>query len=507
MDNDTGQQASLGRIYRISSIACLGGFLFGYDSAIISGILVAPAFNARYGAQMPNGNYELSPGTAGDVASILQLGGFIGILFQPMFNDRLGRKQSLILLSLVFSVGAVVQAAAQTAAALYVGRFISGFCVSVLGISVSLYNTECAPSSIRGKIVGGQQVMVALGAIAAYALNYGLALTLDPMDFHLYTIPLGLQALPALLLGAGMLFMPPSPRWLISRGRGLEARAALAYIRCSSRESQQIDDELQGYSNALAADSNASWKRVFSPDNFPRLMVGVPLILFQQFVGMNTLNYFAPQVFRDLGVTGKSGDLLATGIIGLVKLFSVIPAVLYMDRVGRRKLFLYGTGGMAICLAYVGIFYELVQRGLLDVGGKDIWTSIIAIASIYIFVAFYSISWAPLHYIIPTEIFPQLIRGKCNSLTGAADWLGQYASIKIAPLILLLPGGLPFFLFVGLNCLFFAWGWVLLPETKGYRLEDIGELFKTWKRWRLLPAPPLPGCANPESRDSDQESF
>lgn len=148
-----------------------------------------------------------------------------------------------------------------------------------------------------------------------------------------------------------------------------------------------------GYSNALAADSNASWKRVFSPDNFPRLMVGVPLILFQQFVGMNTLNYFAPQVFRDLGVTGKSGDLLATGIIGLVKLFSVIPAVLYMDRVGRRKLFLYGTGGMAICLAYVGIFYELVQRGLLDVGGKDIWTSIIAIASIYIFVAFYSISW------------------------------------------------------------------------------------------------------------------
>lgn len=89
MDNDTGQQASLGRIYRISSIACLGGFLFGYDSAIISGILVAPAFNARYGAQMPNGNYELSPGTAGDVASILQLGGFIGILFQPMFNDRL----------------------------------------------------------------------------------------------------------------------------------------------------------------------------------------------------------------------------------------------------------------------------------------------------------------------------------------------------------------------------------------------------------------------------------
>jgi SP family arabinose:H+ symporter-like MFS transporter len=197
--------------------------------------------------------------------------------------------------------------------------------------------------------------MVSLGAIAAYALNYGLSIILDPLDPLLFTLPFGLQAVPAILLGLGMCFMPQSPRWLISRGRERDARKALGYIRGYDVDSAEIEHEIRGYEEEHRSNSTSTWKGVFSKENIPRLMVGVPLILFQQFLGryflssnsytgMNALNYFAPQIFRDLGVTGKSGDLFATGIIGVVKLSVSIPAILYIDRSGRYSIPLIGPG-------------------------------------------------------------------------------------------------------------------------------------------------------------------
>ena len=374
-----------------------------------------------------------------------------------------------------------MQAVAESLWLLFLGRAIAGFCVSIIAISVSLYNSEVAPSNIRGKIVGSQQIMVGFGATSAYWVNYFVGVYMDPNDDYNWRLPLFLQCVPAALLFLGMFFVPRSPRWLAQTGRWEEARKSLAIVRDEDEDSLAVEQELQIFREYLSSRQSSKWSDVFTRHNRKRLYVGVPLILFQQFAGQNLMNYFAPTVFRQLGLVSKSADLLATGFMGILKTLSTIPAVLFVDRFGRRPLFLIGCFGMLICMLYIGSYYHLRS----NIPANDP-SGYIAITLVYIFMAFYSMSWGPLHYVIPSEIYPQMVRAKSDSLSGAVDWAGQFASIKLAPLIMLLPGGSPFFLYGVLLAFFFGWGFVMIPETKGLRLEDMDVVFEDWRRWKTV---------------------
>lgn len=195
------------------------------------------------------------------------------------------------------------------------------------------------------------------------------------------------------------------------------------------------------------------------------------------------ITYFAPTVFHDLGLTGKSADLLATGLIGIVRMIMTFPALYVIDKLGRRPLMLIGTSVMMISFLYIGIYATLHQ------GPVNEW-GYIAITLIYFFMSGYSISWGILHYVIPAEIYPQEIRAKAETVGAAFEGLFQILSIKMAPVIIeKLSTGNVFFLYMSLLSFYFCWIFVCLPETKGLGLEQIHLAFSTWKRWKPVVVP------------------
>ena len=374
----------------------------------------------------------------------------------------------------------------QTAASNYfwfvAGRFVSGYALCVVAVAVQIYNAEVSPPEIRGRVVGLQQLMVALGIAVSYWVNYFVNANTDwngnPIQFKL---PLGLQVIPPVVLIIGLLSLPKSPRWLATKDRYAEARSALSYIRGLDENHHLIDEELQEMSSFLESTQGSTWTEVFGPKNLTRLWVGVPLILFQQFAGQNVINYFSPELFHRLGLNSNQEDLFATGLVGILKIVMTVPALYVVDRLGRRPLMIIGTIIMASSFYYIGTFNAISPgSGSLTVGGY------FAIASIYLFMAGYAISWGIIHYVLPSEIYPLNIRAKAQSIGAVVDWGFQVVSIKIYPYIIGLSNGGLYFVSAGLLTLFLVWIVIFLPETKGLGLEDVDLAFDTFPRWRKV---------------------
>ncbi|KAI8906001.1 general substrate transporter [Gorgonomyces haynaldii] len=405
---------------------------------------------------------------------------------QSYFNDGLGRRMTIFIFSILFSIGGVLQTVAQSFWIMCLGRFISGAGLAVLAISVSIYNAEIAPREIRGRIIGLQQLMVAIGIAAAYWMNYIFAKVDTSANPALrLEIPLGLQLVPSVLLAVGIFYVPESPRWLVMKGKIDEARAALARVRELPQDSEEVNNELQDIVTYLETRQTSTWKETFGKENRPRLGVGLPLVLFQQFAGQNLINYFAPEIFKNIGITGEANDLFATGVVGIVKMVMTVPSLWVIDRAGRRPLMLIGTVVMLASFFYIGIYKQVTSNETaVDTAGY------LAIIMVYIFMAGYAISWGVLHYVLPGEIYPQNIRAKAETLNGIVDGIFQIVSIKIGPILInTLPKGGVYFFYAACLTVFLVWIFVCLPETKGIALEDMGIVFANWKRWQKVEIP------------------
>ncbi|KAJ3104817.1 hypothetical protein HK100_003997, partial [Physocladia obscura] len=451
---------------------------FGFDTGIISGILTFSQFKTHFGIPA-SGDANLS----GNIAGILQLGGLVGALVQPFSNDRLGRKVSIQVNSVVFLVGCVVQTTASNLAMLYVGRAIAGFGLSIISIAVALYNAEAAPKRIRGRIVGIQQFAVGTGIALAYWTNYGVArsTSLAASDAQ-WQLPLALQVVPGLVLAVGMAFLPQSPRWLLQKGRKDDAVRALATIRRLPAADPRIAAEIDEMDEVLRVQQPASWAEVFSGQNLKRVSVGATFIFFQQWTGQNMINYFSPQIFKALGLNANNSDLFATGVVGLVKMFMTLPALYAIDKVGRRTLMLFGTVTMCLSFFYIAAYYQIDAPAVgQTIGG---W-GYLAIICVYTFMAGYAISWGPVHYVLPAEIYPQNIRARTSVFGACLDWSFQFVGIKVTPLMIAnIPGGGVFWIYGSFLFAFVVWIFFFLPETKGIPLEEMDVVFDSWQRWK-----------------------
>ncbi|CAJ1384441.1 unnamed protein product [Effrenium voratum] len=425
-----------------SLLASLGAFLFGLDIGYIAPILECWSFK-RDVAQLPDWedpSSKIPSGTAGFVVGVFSIG-CISVSFplvSSYFLDTWGRKDSIQLGSLVFLLGCWVQARANSLFAICLGRLISGCAVGLLSTVVSLYQSELAPSHLRGNLTSLYQFMITLGILVAAAADIPLVGREDGWRYAIF-----LQVAPALVLLLGMFLLPRSPRWLVQRGRTEEALAVLQRLRDEAKAQEEFKEILASWQSSSG---EGSWQDM-SQRTRQLLAVGVALQLLQQLVGMNAFMYFGPRIFRILQLDENRLQALNNG----VNCISTLPALFLADRCGRRSLLIWGASGMILACCTMGVL------GITGPPGKEMGVK----AQVWVYCA---------------EIFPLQHRSKCVGLTTMSNWLGNFLIAQVSPVLLESLGFGSFFVFgfFSLAALLLAcW----LPETKGIALEDIQSLF------------------------------
>jgi MFS transporter, SP family, major inositol transporter len=435
-------------VYAVSAISALGGMLFGYDTGVISGALL---FIKKV--------FSLSPFMQGAVVSSLLVGATVGALVAGPLSDRFGRRPILILAALVFIVGALLAALTPSAAVLIVARFILGLAVGTASLLVPLYIAEMAPASVRGALVNFNQLMITVGILVSYLVGYALASTGG------WRWMLGLAVVPAALLGTGMLFLPETPRYLVSQHMPDRARAVLRRVR----EEASVEAELNEIIAVEEQESREArgWGELLLPWVRPMLVLGVGLAVFSQITGINTIIYFAPSTFQATGF-GAAASILATVGVGVVLVVGTIIAILVIDRVGRRPMLLIAFTGMGFSLGAMGLAYLLPS--LSGIVGY------LAIACVTVYIAFFSFGLGAVIWVVVSEIYPLKVRGSGMAMATMGHWVANFV-ISLTYLSLIQAIGETFTLWLyALMCVgAFLFCYFLLPETKGRSLEEIEE--------------------------------
>ena len=436
----------MSRFAIVAAIASLGGLLFGYDTGVISGALL---FIRHV--------FALSPAMQGLVVALALAGATLGAAFAGWFADRFGRRHVIIVTACLFVVGSLICAVAGGTGVLLAGRFVIGLAIGVASMLTPLYLSEMAPAAHRGAVVSLNQMCITIGIVASYGVDYAFSGATDGWRWML-----GLGCVPGIILGAGMAFMPDSPRWLAGVGRLDEAEHALRQMRGGADVSAELA-ELKA--DAGARREPASWATLLHGPARGALIVGVGLAIFQQITGINTVIYFAPTIFEKAGFGHASISILATAGVGIVNVVMTYVALRLLDTVGRRRMLLTGLCGMFAMLVLLAITFSLGVSGVLA------WLTVLGVA---IYVAFFAIGLGPVFWLLISEIFPLAVRGRAMSVATVANW---GSNLVVSQSFLLLIHGIgsaaTFGLFAIMAALNIAFTLARVPETKGRSLEQI----------------------------------
>ena len=431
------------RFYLVAAVASLGGLLFGFDTGVISGALL---YIKR--------DYALSAWMQGVVTTAVLIGAVGGAACGGTLTDRFGRKPIIIVMAALFALGSLLSAAATGVVMLFVARLILGVAIGTASMLTPLYLSEMAPKEKRGAVVSLNQLCITLGILISYLVDFGFEHVAGTWRWML-----GVGAVPGLLLGVGMLFLPESPRWLASKGRFDQAADVLRMMR----DRQDVDEELSGLRRDVVSEKgDVSLSALFAaPKARLPLIVGIGLAVFQQVTGINTIIYYAPSIFQQAGMTSP---LLPTIGIGVVNVLATVVALLLLDQAGRRKLLLVGLGIMLVCLIAITV---ALSTGSADAGA----ITAVALAA---YVGGFAIGLGPIFWLLIAEIFPLAYRGRGMSVASMANWGSNLVVALFFPnLIVLLTLGGAFALFAALSVAAFAFAWRFVPETSGRSLEDI----------------------------------
>ncbi|MBC8321407.1 MAG: sugar porter family MFS transporter [Bacteroidetes bacterium] len=471
-------------VYFVATIAAFGGLLFGYDTGVISGalLLIKTQF-AEPGA------LQMAPELQEWVVSVVLIGAMAGALISGRLADRFGRKKIIIATAIIFLLGSSISGFAPDVTWIITGRVIIGLAIGVASFTVPLYISEISPKKIRGALVSLNQLAITIGIFVSYLVDLGFAET--PEGWRWMFI---VGVLPALVLGIGMFFLPDTPRWLLSKGKDDAARLALE----KTLEPDNIQNEIDSIKQIITSEAKnkISIIELLQPWLRPALIIGIGLMFFQQFTGINTVIYYAPTIFQIAGFEGDFAPILATTLVGIVNILFTIVAIWLIDRWGRRPLTFLGLGGMVVALTIMGIAFNQAEV----LGSSLKW---ISVGSVVIYIAFFAISLGPIAWLIISEIYPLRIRGIAMSIATFSNWLFNFIVAKTfltLTKVLTIPGteitttdGLQnsnpagaFWLFaaVGVGGLIFTYFY--MPETKGHTLEEIEEHWAKGKHPRKL---------------------
>ena len=442
-------------------VVLFSGGLFGYDQGVISGAL-----------RGIKASFSLSELLVEVVTSWVTLGALLGALAAGELADRIGRKRTVLVAGVLFTLGAVVQALAPDTLVLVAGRLIIGAGVGGAAVVAPLYAAELAPAAMRGRFVSAYQLAITAGIFLAYLVDGWLSAS------NSWRIMLGAAAVPGLLLFAVALVAPRSPRWLMMRNRRADAATELRKIQ----PDEDVEPQLDAIATALRQQSEpASWAVVFHREWRRPLLIGIGLAVFQQITGINAIIYYANQIFASAGFATPSAQTTATTwAIGGVNVLATLIAIATIDRLGRRKLLLAGLAGMAISLVAVGIAFRFIAAPVVGaVAAGPSAAGIVTLLALVGFITCFAFSMGPVVWTVINEIFPGHIRGRAVAVATAVNWGSAFlVSQFFLTLISTVGNSFSFWLFA-LFCVV-AWVWIYfrVPETKGLSLEQIQLLWK-----------------------------
>ena len=454
---------NFGYLIFLSVVAALGGFLFGYDTAVISGTI----------AQVTQ-LFQLDALQQGWYVGCALVGSIVGVLFAGILSDKLGRKLTMVISAVLFSTSALGCALSADFAQLVVYRIIGGVGIGVVSIVSPLYISELAVAQYRGRLVSLYQLAVTVGFLGAYLVNYqllawaesGTQLSVDWLNkifiTEVWRGMLGMETLPAILFFIIIFFIPESPRWLIVRGKELKAVNILEKIYNSITEAKS---QLNETKSVLTSETKSEWSLLMKPGIFKAVIIGVCIAILGQFMGVNAVLYYGPSIFENAGLSG--GDsLFYQVLVGLVNTLTTVLALVIIDKVGRKKLVYYGVSGMVVSLILIGLYFLF---------GDSLGVSSLFLLVFFLFYVFCcAVSICAVVFVLLSEMYPTKVRGLAMSIAGFALWIGTYLIGQLTPWMLqnLTPAG-TFFLFALMCVPYMLIVWKLVPETTGKSLEEI----------------------------------
>jgi sugar porter (SP) family MFS transporter len=426
-------------ILGISFISALGGYLFGFDFAVITGAL--PFLRQQFG---------LDAYWEGFATGSLALGAIIGCLIAGAVSDQYGRRKGLLLAAAIFGISSLAMSLAPGRGFFISARFMAGIGVGMASMLSPMYIAEVSPAHLRGRMVAINQLTVVIGILVTNLVNYSLR----NLGEDAWRWMFGLGMIPSALFFIGAIWLPESPRWLASKGRGDKAALILEKIGGTifARES------LSTITKTMSGSSKMSYKAAFGKAVFPAVLIGIGLAVFQQLCGINVVFNYAPRIFQSIGVP-QDGQLLQTVFIGGVNLVFTLLAMGLVDRLGRKPLMLVGAGGLAI-------FYIIIARMLAAKSPSVSWYLLAAIGT-------YAVSLAPITWVLISEIFPNKVRGAATSIAVLSLWAAYFILVFTFPILFERLKDSVFYIYSGICVLGLIFVWVKVKETKGKTLEEL----------------------------------
>jgi SP family sugar:H+ symporter-like MFS transporter len=465
MTEASPQRANMGFIGAIVAVATIGGFLFGYDSGAVNG--TQPGLKSAF---------ALSDEGLGFTVGSLLIGCFVGAFFAGRLADVMGRRNVMMLSAVLFLVGALVQGFAESQSVFVIARILGGMAVGAASVLSPAYISEVAPASIRGRMTTIQQIMIITGLTAAFVVNWYVARSAGESTapywagLEAWRWMYLMQALPAAIFLIALLFIPESPRYLVSKGRNEKASEVLTSLFGADVARAKLEEIRASFSQ----DHRPRLSDLKAPGGGIRPIVwaGILLAVFQQLVGINVIFYYGATLWQLAGFS-EDQSLQINIVSGVVSILACFLTIALIDRIGRKPLLLIGSAGMAATLfAMVYAF----ANGTLDAGGNlQLSTELgwVALIAANLYVIFFNVSWGPVMWVMLGEMFPNQIRGSALAVAGFAQWFSNYLIAQTFPIMAAwsLAGSYTFYAVSAVISFFLVQKFI--KETKGKELEEM----------------------------------
>jgi MFS transporter, SP family, arabinose:H+ symporter len=468
---NTKSRENLGYVIFLSSVAALGGFLFGYDTAVISGTIgsVASQFN-------------LNDVSTGWYVGCALVGSIFGVAIAGKLSDYFGRKPVLLISAVLFSSSAIGCMLSANISQLVIYRIIGGIGIGVASVISPLYISEISVSRFRGILVSLYQLAITIGFMGAYLVNYAIS----EYAVHMKAVGatnggwgkimieetwrgmLGAEVIPALLFFCMLFFIPESPRWLVVKNKENSAFKTLRRIFTEETASEQVAD----LKDLVISEEKTNWRMLFQPGFKVALFIGVSLAILGQFMGVNAVLYYGPSIFQQTGLS-EGDSLFYQVIVGMVNFGSTILAMAVIDKIGRKKLVYYGVSGMLVTLVLIGFYFTINKT-------SNVIPPITLLILIMLYIFSCAISICVVIWVLLSEMYPVKVRGLAMSAAGFSLWIGTFLIGQLTPWLMnALSSAGVFWLFAVMCIPYMLIVWKLVPETTGLSLEEIERM---WQR-------------------------